>query len=188
MLKHALSFAASASVMPACVAGIHGIGGNSIYAMDGRDTPGRDARISRRRAQAGFTLLEILIVVVIVGLLTALIGPNLLSRLDTAKVQTTETQVRQLKSALDVMRLDISRYPTFDEGLNLLVNPPTDSTVKDHWHGPYLDGGVVPKDPWGNPYQYTPTTNPARPFALYSLGPSGKLGGTGDNASIGMLP
>ena len=149
---------------------------------------GDDESVDRAARQAGFTLLEILIVVVILGLLTALVAPNILSRLDVAKVQTTETQVRQLKSALDVMRLDISRYPTFDEGLNLLVTPPTDPTVRDRWHGPYLDGGVVPKDAWGNPYQYTPTSKPNQTFALYSLGPSGKLGGTGDNAAIGMLP
>lgn len=141
----------------------------------------------RRSAQAGYSLLELMIVLVILGLLGALVGPQLLSRLDTSKVQTTETQVRQLKAALDVVRLDLGRYPTPEEGLAMLVTPPADPDLRARWHGPYLEGDL-PKDPWGNAYVFGPTSRPNQPFALYSNGPTGKAGGEGDKAAIGLLP
>ena len=143
---------------------------------------------TRRLSQAGFSLLEILIVLVIIGLLGGLVGPRLLDRLEVSKVQTAETQVRQLKSALDVMRLDIGRYPTPEEGLSLLVTPPNEASLRLRWRGPYLEGEGVPKDPWQNAYVFGPTNKPNQPFALYSLGATGKPGGEGTNAPIGLLP
>jgi general secretion pathway protein G len=130
----------------------------------------------RRRRQQGFSLLELLIVLAIMALLGALVGPKLFGSYDKAKIGAAETQVKMLKSALDTMRLDIGRYPTADEGLQLLVNPPTDPDIKSRWHGPYLDS-AVPSDPWTKPYQYNPDGKDLNPIALYSYGPDGKPGG-----------
>jgi general secretion pathway protein G len=134
----------------------------------------------------GFTLLEMLVVLVIIGLIAGLVGPQLMGRVDTSKVTAADTQVRMLKSALDTMRLDIGRYPTRDEGLALLVTPPKDERVLSRWQGPYLSEDSVPLDPWGNAYQYTPSTGTV--IYLYSLGGDGEPGGEGVNADIGILP
>ncbi|MBV8467546.1 MAG: type II secretion system major pseudopilin GspG [Burkholderiales bacterium] len=129
-----------------------------------------------------------LVVLVIIGLLAGLIGPRLIGHADEAKVQTAKTQVRMLKGALETMHLDLGRFPTKEEGLALLVTPPTDEKIKNKWRGPYLDDPAVPNDPWGNAYQYgTPGPN-GQPFVLYSFGADGKPGGEGFDADIGILP
>lgn len=142
---------------------------------------------ARLRAQLsrGFTLLEILVVLVIIGLLAGLVGPRLLSQLDRAKVTTAETQVRMLKGALETMRLDLGRFPNAEEGLQILVTAPVDGALRLRWRGPYLDG-QVPMDPWGNPYQYDPRGRDTNPFALYSFGPEGRSAPA--NAYIGFPP
>lgn len=143
--------------------------------------------MTNKTTNSGFTLLEMLVVLVIIGLLAGLIGPRLFTKVDSAKVQTAQTQIKMLKGALETLRLDIGRFPTESEGLALLNTPPTDGTLKSLWRGPYLDEDL-PKDPWGNPYQYSlPGTN-GQPFALYSLGADGKRGGTGLDADLGYLP
>jgi general secretion pathway protein G len=146
------------------------------------------SRFLPRRARllgpaGGFTLLELLVVLAIIGLLVALVGPRLFERLEGSKVVTAQTQVRMLKTALDMMRLDIGRYPDQEEGLTLLVKSPADPQLRARWHGPYLEGGV-PVDPWGNPYQYAPTGTETNVLTLYSYGPTGKPGGT----PVGLLP
>lgn len=140
-----------------------------------------------RKHQIGFTLLEMIVVLVIIGLIMGIVGPRLFGQADKAKVQTALTQTKMLKGALETMRLDISRYPTSEEGLALLVNKPTDERTSAAWSGPYLDEGV-PKDPWSNDYQYSTTPSENLPFSLYSLGSDGVPGGEGNARDIGYLP
>ena len=142
-----------------------------------------------RSAQSvrGFTLLEMIVVLVIIGLIMGLVGPRLFRQADKAKVQTAETQVRMLRGALETMRLDTGRFPTADEGLRMLTEKPLDPKITDRWQGPYLDE-ALPSDPWGTPYQYSPSSTGTHPFTLYSLGADGQPGGTEFNADIGMLP
>ena len=130
-----------------------------------------DAGTARRpnRDIAGFTLLELLVVLVIIGLLAAFVGPQLLDRLESSKVTTTEAQVRMLKTALDTLRLDIGRYPTTQEGLAMLTDPPPDPDLRARWHGPYLES-ALPNDAWGHAYEYNFSGAGNPPFSLYSDG------------------
>lgn len=139
------------------------------------------------RPPAGFTLLEMLVVLVIIGLIASLVGPRLFSRVDASKVQVAETQVRMLRGAVETFRLEVGRLPTVEEGLEALTKPPSDPRASARWRGPYLDE-AVPADPWGNPYQYAIPGRDGMPFALYSLGADGKPGGEGNDADIGFLP
>ncbi|MSO97522.1 MAG: type II secretion system protein GspG [Rhodospirillaceae bacterium] len=142
-------------------------------------------QIRRSRLQAGFTLLEMLVVLVIIGLLAGLVGPQLLGRVDTSKVIAADTQIRMLKASIETMRLDIGRFPTEEEGLAMLMTPPQDERVARKWRGPYLSENV-PLDPWGNPYVYRPVTGTT--MTLFSYGADGQLGGEGIDADIGFLP
>ena len=149
--------------------------------------PRPQARDVPRRRAAGFTLLEMIVVLVIIGLIMGLIGPRLFGQADKAKVQTAETQVRMLKGALETMRLDIGRFPTAVEGLGLLVERPSDAALGTRWAGPYLDG-AVPEDPWGFQYQYSPEPSAEQPMTLYSTGADGKPGGAEFDADVGYTP
>jgi general secretion pathway protein G len=135
----------------------------------------------------GFTLLEMIVVLVIIGLIMGLVGPALFGQADKAKVQTAETQVKMLKGALETMRLDLSRYPTTEEGLALLNNAPADSAAAGRWRGPYLDE-AVPNDPWDRPYVYRGERSASQGFTLYSLGADGQPGGEGLDADVGYVP
>lgn len=138
-------------------------------------------------ASAGFTLLEMLVVLVIIGLLAGLVGPRLFSKVDQSKVTAAITQAKMLRGAVESLRLDIGRYPQADEGLALLTKAPADAALAARWRGPYLDG-ALPEDPWGQPYQYALPGADGQPFALFSLGGDGKRGGQGDAADVGVLP
>jgi general secretion pathway protein G len=135
----------------------------------------------RRIAQAGFTLIELMVVLVIIGVLAALIVPNVLERADDARVTAAKTDVNNLMQALKLYRLDNQRYPTGEQGLQALVAKPAAPPVPPNWK-PYLD--KLPNDPWGRPYQYL---NPGvkGEIDVMSLGADGQPGGEGKNADIG---
>lgn len=135
----------------------------------------------------GFTLLEMLVVLVIIGMLAGLVGPRLLGNIDEAKVKTAKTQIKMIKGAVITLRLDMGRIPTTEEGLALLKNPPDNENLKPFWKGPYLEDNL-PLDPWNYPYQYSVPGMDHHPFALYSLGADGKPGGSEYDADIGYLP
>ena len=133
------------------------------------------------RAMRGFTLIELMVVLVIIGVPAALIVPNVLERADDARVTAARTDVNNLVQALKLYRLDNQRYPTAEQGLQALVAKPTTGPIPPNWK-PYLD--KLPKDPWGSPYQYV---NPGvkGEIDVYSLGADGQPGGDGKNADIG---
>ena len=136
---------------------------------------------SRRSAQAGFTLIEIMVVVVIIGVLAALIVPNVLDRADDARVTAARTDIANISQALKLYRLDNQRYPTAEQGLQALIAKPTTAPVPNNWR-PYLE--KLPNDPWGHPYQYL---NPGikGEVDVMSFGADGQSGGEGKNADIG---
>ncbi len=138
-------------------------------------------------AQRGFTLIEMLVVMVLIGLLAGLVGPKLFGRVDSSKVQTAQAQIKMFKGSLETFRLDVGRFPTQAEGLAALNNAPTEERAKARWRGPYLDQDL-PRDPWDNVYVYSLPGANGQPFALYSLGADGKRGGEGADADVGLLP
>jgi general secretion pathway protein G len=140
-----------------------------------------NACTSGSRHQDGFTLIEILVVITIIGLIMSLVGPRVLNYLSESKVKAAAIQEQSFASALDLFYLDIGRYPSTNEGLAALVQRPAGTTG---WNGPYLRNGSVPNDPWGNPYKYRSPGENGRPHDIWSLGPSGKEGGTATAAAI----
>lgn len=138
-------------------------------------------RRARRRgpSQAGFTLVEILVVITIIGLIMALVGPRVLNYLGESKSKAAKIQIESFSSALDLYYLDLGRYPSTNEGLAAL----TRSNNAPGWNGPYLRGGVVPNDPWGHTYVYRAPGERA-PFEIISLGSDGQEGGSGTAADI----
>ena len=141
---------------------------------------------SRRQpeTQRGFTLIEIMVVMVILGLLVAIVAPNIMGRSDQAKVTIAQTQLKNIQSALDLYRLDNSHYQSTQQGLEALVSKPSGTPEPRNWNPDgYLKS--VPEDPWGTPYQYvSPGTE--GPYDLYSLGSDGQEGGDGDAADISV--
>lgn len=129
--------------------------------------------------QKGFTLVELLVVMVILGLLASLVLPNFFRQGAKARVGVAKSQIAALGTALDAFALDVGRYPSDAEGLEALLEPPSDAK---NWDGPYLKK-AVPDDPWGNPYQYS-AGGPSGAYTLVSMGADGRSGGEGDNADI----
>lgn len=138
----------------------------------------------KQRNQRGFTLIEIMVVMVILGLLVAVVAPNIMGRSDQAKVTIAKTQMSNIANALDLYRLDNSHYPSTQQGLEALVDRPSGSPEPKNWNPDgYLKS--VPEDPWGNAYEYqSPGAEGA--YDLYSLGSDGQEGGDGDAADISV--
>jgi general secretion pathway protein G len=134
-----------------------------------------------RSCRRGFTLVELLVVLVILGLLFGLVVPRTIGYLSRAKSDVAKMQVQSLEQALDLFRLDVGRYPTQEEGLKALVARPANAAK---WSGPYLKGGEVPPDPWNRPYLYEAPSKRGLGYDLYSLGADGARGGDGENADI----
>ena len=140
------------------------------------------AAIQYRNTQRrnGFTLLELLVVIVIIGLLAAYVGPKYFAQLGKSEVTIAKAQMEAFEKSLDTYRLDVGRYPSTEEGMAALMAAPATAGAK--WNGPYLKKGV-PLDPWGHPYQYrSPGTK--GDYEILSTGKDGQPGGTGENADI----
>lgn len=145
--------------------------------------PRRSCAAARR--QRGFTLIEIMVVVVIIGILIGLVAPNVLGRVDKARVTAARADISALEQALVMYRLDNNRFPTTDQGLEALVVKPTGSPAPRNWNPEGYLKQRLPLDPWGNPYQYMAPGQEARAYDLWSLGADGQEGGEGYDADIG---
>ena len=145
-----------------------------------RDARSRTLPSADRRAQArGFTLLELLVVMVIIGLLAAYVAPRYFSQVGRSEVRSAQAQISALRNALDAYRLDVGSYPTTEQGLGALTARPQNAT---RWNGPYLQRSA-PADPWGRPYQYKAPGEHGE-FDLFSLGKDGQPGGSDEAADI----
>ncbi len=136
-----------------------------------------------RLGASGFTLIEIMVVVVILGILAALVAPNVIRRIDDAQIAKARQDIRAYETALNLFRLDNFKYPTTDQGLKALVQQPGDTTIRNWKPGGYIDG--LRKDPWGNDYLYLNPGSKGKEYDLYTLGADGQQGGDGINADVG---
>lgn len=128
-----------------------------------------NAKAERADGEGGYTLLELLVVIVILGLLIALVGPALLSQLGRAKASIAEQSIERIGSVLDLFKLDVGSYPTTDQGLQALIAKPAGVSG---WHGPYLKQTTLPRDPWGHRFIYqAPSARPGLAYDLCSKGP-----------------
>lgn len=143
--------------------------------------PGACASTPRSR---GFTLIEIMVVVVILGILAALVAPQVIGRLDDANKAKAKQDIRAFETALNLFRMDNFKYPTTDQGLQALVAQPNDPTIRNWKQGGYVSGGLR-KDPWGGDYQYVYPGTHGLEYDLFTYGADGQEGGEGNNADIG---
>lgn len=133
--------------------------------------------------QAGFSLIELMIVLVILGLIAGIVGPQAMKYLGKGKSQSAKVQIENISAALDMYRLEVGNYPNSSQGLKALVSSPSGARG---WNGPYLKKGEVPLDPWNNEYQYKRPGTSGQPFDLVSLGADGSAGGEGEDADISL--
>jgi len=130
----------------------------------------------------GFSFIEVMVVIIILGLLSSIVGVYLFDSAEKAKADATKTQIRSLETALDLYRLNNSRYPSSDQGLKALLKKPEVGIIPKNWNGPYIRGGNLPEDGWGNPYTYI-SVNGVN-YEIISLGADGIDGGTGLDEDI----
>ncbi len=134
--------------------------------------------------RAGFTLVEILVVIIVIAMLATLVAPSVFQHVDSAKASTARAQIEMLSAALDAYRLDNDRYPSTEQGLAALRQAPTAPPAPRRWRGPYLRR-ELPMDPWGQPYVFrSPGTVNPHSFDLLTLGRDGKEGGEGEDADV----
>jgi general secretion pathway protein G len=140
-----------------------------------------------RTRREGFTLIEIMAVVLIMGLLAGIVGTVVVAQIDQARTQTARAQIKQLESALTFYQMDNGRFPTTDQGLQSLVAKPGGAPEPRNYRpGGYLQGGVVPSDPWQLPYQYlSPGQHNPHSFDIWTLGSDGQPGGEGADQDVG---
>lgn len=135
---------------------------------------------AKRVKQSGFTLLELLVVLIIIGLLAGIIGPNLFKHVGQSEITTAKAQMEMLGKALDAYRLDTGHYPSTAHGLAALSRAPAD---EPRWRGPYLKKDV-PADPWGQPYQYRQPGTDNHDYEIVTLGKDARAGGDAENADL----
>jgi general secretion pathway protein G len=137
------------------------------------------------RGSRGFTLIELMIVVVIIGILATLLVPRIMDRPEEARRIKAKTDVKTIESALKLYKIDNGNYPTTEQGLEALMKKPETTPIPKKWkEGGYLEGSGVPKDPWGNPYYYTSPAPDGKDYEIISYGADGEQGGTGKNADL----
>ena len=139
----------------------------------------------QNQSRSGFTLIELMIVIVIVGILATLLIPRIMDRPEEARRIKAKADIRTIDSALKLYKLDNGSYPTTDQGLQALISKPDAPPVPNKWReGGYLEAKDVPKDPWGNPYYYTSPGSDGRDYLIVSYGSDGESGGTGKDGDV----
>ena len=138
-------------------------------------------RINAKRGSRGFSLLELLVVLLLLGAFAGIFAPKIFGQAEKAKQKAAKLEIDQIGQALDLYKLEIGRYPTSQEGLAALMTAPSGTS---NWNGPYLKRNAVPKDPWSNEYRYVSPGDQNRPYDIISLGSDGKEGGDGDGKDI----
>jgi general secretion pathway protein G len=145
-------------------------------------------RIRREQSRGGFTLIELMIVIVIIGILATLLIPRIMERPEEARRVKAKMDIKAIESALKLYKIDCGSYPTTEQGLMALIKKPETPPVPAKWReGGYLEGTAVPKDPWGNTYYYTSPTTDGKDYEVVSYGHDGEPGGKGKDADITSL-
>ena len=151
--------------------------------MSSSSSPYYEPHLGRTFKQMGFTLLEMLVVMVLIGLLAGLVGPRIFGKVDSSKVQTAQVQIKMIESGLQIMSLDIGTLSSGEAALKWLTNRPEDPSIASLWKGPYMEGSL-PIDPWNNPYRVVMPGVNGKAFSVVSYGSDGQPGGEGLAADI----
>ena len=142
----------------------------------------KDTTKKRRKRLRGFSFIEVMVVIIILGLLSSIVGVYLFDSAEKAKADATKTQIKGLETALDLYRLHNSRYPSAEQGLKALLEKPEVGVIPKNWNGPYLRGNNLPEDGWGSPYRYLSVNG--KNYEIISLGADATDGGTDLDADI----